>query len=169
MLKSNSIRVPKVGDPCIGVLQLEHLHHRLSCLGAGILRQQDSTAIASHHEADSSTEFAIEDHVIVLSCNQLLVGRIPAAAYTPHGFTYNVLHKGIILATFPQSQPPLHPEFNVPGTNDTWALPQDTRDEDQGAFRVSLPLAHAPEFPPQHCDNPLANASFGWVVHRVWV
>jgi hypothetical protein len=117
MLESNSIRVPKIGDPCVGVFQLEHLNHWSSCLGADVLRQQDSTAIASRCKADSSPELAIKDHVIVLSCNQLLVGSIPAAAYTPHGLTYNVLHKGIILATYPQGQPPLHSAFNVPGAN----------------------------------------------------
>ncbi len=114
-------------------------------------------------------EFAIEDHVIVLSCNQLLIGHIPAAAYTPHGFTYNVLHKGVVSATYPQGQPPLHPAFNVPGANDAWALLQDTRGKYQGAFKVSLLLAHTPEFPCQRCDDPLTDASFGRVVHRVWV
>jgi hypothetical protein len=169
MLKSNAIRVPKVRDPCVGVLQLEHLHHWSSCLGAGILRQQDSTAIPSCHKADSGVEFSVKDHVIVLSCNQLLVSPILAAAYTPHGFTYDVLHKGIVLATYLQGQPPLHPPFNVPGANDAWVLPQDTSGEDQGAFQVPLLLAHAPEFPCQHRDDPLTNASFGWVVHWVWV
>jgi hypothetical protein len=149
MLKSNAIRDPKIGDPCVRVLQLEHLNHRWSCLGAGVLRQQDSITIVSCCESDSITKFAIKDHVIVLSCNQLLVGHIPAPAYTPHGFTYNVLHKGIVLATYPQGQPPLHPAFNVPGMNDAWALPQDTGSEDQGAFRVPLPLAQAPESPSQ--------------------
>jgi hypothetical protein len=143
MLKSNAIRVPKVGDPCVRMLRLEHLHHRSSCLGAGVLRQHDSTTIASHHKANSGAEFTVENNVIVLSCDQLLVGRIPAAAFTPHGFTYNVLHKGIVLATYPQGQPPLHPAFNAPGTNDPWALPQDTCDKDQGAFRVPLPLVLA--------------------------
>ncbi len=102
-------------------------------------------------------------------CNQLLVGRIPAAAYTSHGFTYDLLHKGIILVTYPQGQPPLHPAFNVPGVNDAWALLQDTRGKDQGTFRVPLLLAHAPEFPCQCCEDSLADASFGCVVHRVWV
>jgi hypothetical protein len=94
------------------MLQLEHLNHWLSCLGAGVLGQQDSTTITSHREADSGTELAVEDHVVELLCNQLLVGHIPATAYTPHGFTYNVLHKGIVLATHPQGQPLLHPVFN---------------------------------------------------------
>ncbi len=107
--------------------------------------------------------------MIVLSFNQLLVGSIPAAAYTPHGLTNDVLHKGIILATYLQGQPPLHPAFNVPGANDAWALPQDTRGKDQGTFGVPLPLAHTPKFPQKHCNDPLAYASFGWVVHWVWV
>jgi hypothetical protein len=48
------------------MLQLEHLNHWLSCLGAGVLGQQDSTTIMSHREADSGAELAIEDHVIEL-------------------------------------------------------------------------------------------------------
>ncbi len=93
MLESNTMRVLQIGDPSVGVLREEHLHHRSSCLGAGVLWQQDSTAIAIRREADGGTKLPIEDHGVELACNQVLVDSALTAAYTPHGFAYDVLHR----------------------------------------------------------------------------
>jgi hypothetical protein len=150
MLKSNTMRILKIGDPSVGVLREEHLHHRSSCLGAGILWQQDSTAIAICREADSGTKFTVKDHGVELACNQVLVDCASTAAYTPNGFAYNVLHKSIVVATYPQGQPPFQPAFYVASANYARTFLQDTRGEDQGAFGIPLPFTNAREFPRHH-------------------
>jgi hypothetical protein len=103
----------EVGDPGVGVLQEEHLYHRPACLGAGVLWQQDSATTTVSGEADSGTELAVEDHQILLACNDVLVGRAPDAACTPHGFPYDVLHESIVVAICPQLQAAFHPALDV--------------------------------------------------------
>jgi hypothetical protein len=150
MLESNAMWILEIGDPGVGVLRAEHLHHRPSCLGAGVLWQQDSAATTVGGKADSGAEFTVKDHRIVLACNDVLVGRAPATTCTPHGLPYDVLLESIVVAICPQLEPAFHPAFDVPGSDHARSLTQDTRGEDQGAFRVPLPLADAPKFP-HHC------------------
>jgi hypothetical protein len=149
----------------VGVLRVEHLHHRPACLGARVLWQQDSAATVVGGEADSGAELAVEDHRIVLACNDVLVGRASAAACTPHGLPHDVLHEGIIVAICPQSQPAFHPAFDVAGSDHAWTLSQDTRGEDQGTFGISPPLANAPKFPRHRRHDLLAEFPLGRVVH----
>jgi hypothetical protein len=84
------------------------------------------------------------------ACNQILVDYASTATYTPHGFAYNVLHKRILVATYPQGQPPFHPAFYVASANYARTFLQVTRDEDQGAFGIPLPFTNALEFPRHH-------------------
>jgi len=130
MLKSNTMRILQIWDPSVGILREEHLHHRSSCLGAGILWQQDSTAIVIHCKVDGNMKLTIEDHGVVLACNQVLVDSALTAAYTPHGIAYNVLHKSSVGATYPQGPPPFHPTIYVASANYAWNFLQDTRGED---------------------------------------
>ncbi len=65
----------------------------------------------------------------------------------PHGLPYDVLHKGIVVAIYPQVQPVFHPAFDVASSDHARTLTQDTRGKDQGAFGVPLPLTNAREFP----------------------
>ena len=64
MLKSYAMRILKIGDPSVGVLLREdYLHHRSSCLGAGVLWQQDSTVIvANRRKTKGHTKLTLKDH-----------------------------------------------------------------------------------------------------------
>jgi len=131
------------------------------------LWQQDSTAIAIHPKADGGMKLTVKDHGVVLVCNQVLIDCASTAAYTPHSFAYNVLHKSIVVATYPQGQPHFHPVFNVASVNYARTFSQDTSGEDQGAFRIPLAFANAREFPHHRQDDPVANSHLGRIVHRV--
>jgi hypothetical protein len=133
------------------------------------LWQQDSTTIAIHCKADSGTKFTVKDHGVELACNQVLIDCASTAAYTPHGFAYDVLHKSILVATYPQGQPPFHPAFYVVRANYARTFLQDTLGKDQGAFRIPLPFTNAREFPRHRQDNPMADSPLGQIVHRMWV
>ncbi len=95
-------------------------------------------------------EPTIEDHRIVLACNDVLVDHAPAATCTPHGLTYDVLHEGIVMAIYPQFQPAFHPVLDVTSLEHARTFVQDTRGKDQGAFRVTPPLTNTPKFPCHH-------------------
>ena len=111
----------------------------------------------------------VEDHGVELACNQVLVDSALTAAYTPHGFAYDVLHKSIIGAIYPQGQPPFHPAFYVASANYGRTFSQDTRGENQGSFGIQLPFTNAREFPRHRSDDPVADSPLGRIVHWVWV
>ena len=110
----------------------------------------DSTAVAIGCEADSGTTLTIEDHRIVLACNYILIDRASAAAYTPHGLPYDILHKGIVLSIYLQFQPAFHPALDVASSDHAWTLAQNTHSKDQGTFGIPFPLTIARKFPCYH-------------------
>jgi len=164
------MRILQVGDLSVGVLQEEQppslavLSWCRLLVAARLHCHHDPLLSGWWHEAYRQGPWSF-----TCVCNQVLVNSASTAAYTPHGFAYNVLHKSIIAATYPKGQPPFHYVFYVVSSNYARTFLQDTHGKDQGAFGISLPFTNAREFPCHHRDDPVADFPFGWIVHWVWV
>jgi hypothetical protein len=61
------------------------------------------------------------------------------------GFSFGVVHQGLVVALFPQVHPLPEAQSDVLGPTHPWRRLQDSGDEDQGAFRVPSAFTNAPE------------------------
>ena len=105
-----------------------------TCLGAGVVRSEDATAVTGSEGSDGGPELPVQDHGIVPTGDGVVVGAARESASTGESFGACVVHQGIEFAVGPEAEALFDAAFDVASADASGPSAEDACEEGEGSL-----------------------------------
>ncbi len=117
-----------------GVFLAENGVDGATCLGAGVVRSEDATAVPGSEGSDGGPELPVQDHGVEPAGDSVVVSAARESARAGEGFGACVIHQGVEAAVGPEAEALFDAAFDIASTDAPGPSAEDACEEGEGSL-----------------------------------
>ena len=117
-----------------GVFLSENGVDGATCLGAGVVRSEDATAITGSEGSDGGPELPVQDHGVEPAGDSVVVGTARESTSAGEGFGACVVDQGVEAAVGPEAEALFDAAFDVASADAPGPSAKDACEEGEGSL-----------------------------------